>query len=549
MRQPTLRALSRQTAHVAPFSLAIRHALPVYPLCWPAYRDPQAPGAPSSAPTSQQRRRACPREDSAAHRLDTHTVHLGSDRGKRPKRSDFAFWKRNVNMPTSFTAGSGPRDLVTIATQLPQQRKRPDLRAEAVAATKLSRVLASDPSGAPTCALDIALGLCHAGTAGLSLLRPDRADGMTVRWELVRGALASYEGIDVARTDSPCGLCLDAGTTVLVSQPTRAFAWLEDTRPAIVKTLIAPLLDETGDVHGTLWIAHHVPDSRCTSDDVRILEQLAQQLVLALRLQERARDRERAYPMLQAPHHDVEEKRIGRPRAEAAERGTTHALLFKDAIIDEVNHRTKNTLHAASAILAMQANATASMEVRRALLDGHARLQLLAQVHALLCIEPNDTQSIFMPQLLQAVCDALARSFGQICPGVRLEVSCAPISLPADDATAIALLANEAVTNSYKHAFANQSSGGIAVQLHSCAGQALVLRISDTGTGANLMNNKHGMGLKLMRLLSAQVGGVLDVASPAAEGGSTVTLKLDRATTPDNRCPPKPHDRDRVLVS
>lgn len=366
---------------------------------------------------------------------------------------------------------------------------------------------------------------------------------MTVGWALVRGALASYEGIDATRTNSPCGLCLDAGATILVSRPARVFAWLENTHPTIIQTLIAPLLDDTGSVRGTLWIAHHEPDSRCTCDDVRILEQLAQQLMLALRLQEHAKDRERAFTVwqsLQAAQqallsHDVEEEHIRRIQAEAAERESARALLFKDAMIDEVNHRTKNTLQVASALLTMQANATSSMEARGALLDGHARLQLLAKVHALLCVEPNSTQTVLMPQLLRAVCDALESSFGHTCPGVRLEVSCDPISLPADDAIAIAMLSNEVITNSYKHAFANQSSGEITVQLHGSSEHALVLQICDSGTGAHVTDGKHGMGLKLMRLLSSQLGGVLDVASPAGAGGTTVTLKLDRTA-----------DRERV---
>ncbi len=446
-----------------------------------------------------------------------------------------------MNTPTSFSAESRPRDLVTIATQLPRVDSRPDLQAEAIASIKVARVLASDPSAALPCVLEIARGLCHAGTAGLTMFRPDRADGMTVRWELVRGALAPYEGIDAMRTDSPCGLCLDAGTTVLISRPTRAFAWLEDTHPAIIETLIAPLLDETGYVRGTLWIAHHQPDSRCTWDDVRILEQLAQQLMLALRLQEHAKDRERASTVSQSVlvaqqallSHDVEEERIRRIQAEAAERETARALLFKDAMIDEVNHRTKNTLQVASALLAMQANATSSVDVRRALLDGHARLRLLAKVHGLLCIESNSTQSVLMPQLLRAVGDALESSFGHTCPGVRLEVLCDPISLPAEDAIAIALLSNEAITNSYKHAFANPCSGQITVRLHCSSEHGMVLRISDTGTGANLTRSKHGMGLKLMRLLAAQLRGALDIASTSAEGGTNVILKLARATDCD----------------
>ncbi len=442
-----------------------------------------------------------------------------------------------MNTPTHFGASPRPCDFVTIATQLPRRREKPDLRAEAAASAKLWRMLASDPSAALSGVLGIARDLCHAGTAGLSLLRKDRTDGMTMRWELVVGALALYEGIDAPRTNSPCGLCLDAGTTILVSRPSHAFAWLEGTHPPIMETLIVPLQDETGYAHGTLWVAHHGPNVCCTGDDARILEQLAQQLVLALRLQEHARDRERAFTVLQSVQvaqqallsHDVDQERTRRVQAEAAARETGRALLFKETMIDEVNHRTKNTLQAASALLAMQANATPLVQVRRALLDSHARLQLLAQVHALLCIEPNDTQSVFMPRLLQAVCDALERSFGQTSPGVRLEVSCDPISLPAEDAIAIALLSNEVVTNSYKHAFANQSSGQITVQLHCSSEHAMILQISDTGSGAKRTESEHGMGLKLMRLLSAQVRGALDVASPAADGGTTVTLKVARA--------------------
>lgn len=230
-------------------------------------------------------------------------------------------------------------------------------------------------------------------------------------------------------------------------------------------------------------------------------------------------------------------KHNGAADATDRERETGRALLFKEALINEVNHRAKNTLQTAATLLTMQANASSSAEVRRALLDGHARLQLLAEVHASLCIEHNSTQTVFMPRLLQTVCNALARSFGNTCPGVRLEVSCDPISLPADNALAIALLSNEAVTNSYKHAFANQSSGQITLQLHCSSEHAIVLQIADTGTSANLGDSKHGMGLKLMRILSAQVHGALDVSASAGGVGTQITLKIDHATKGD-RCPP-----------
>jgi two-component sensor histidine kinase len=211
---------------------------------------------------------------------------------------------------------------------------------------------------------------------------------------------------------------------------------------------------------------------------------------------------------------------------EAAMQEALRALLIKDALINEVNHRTKNTLQVTSSLLSRQAHAAQSVEVRRALLDAHARLHLLALVHSMLCMEPNDSQSIFMPRLLQGVCDALAGSFGHM--DVRLAVTCDPVSLPTDVAIPLALLSNEAVTNAYKHAFVGQASAQIRLQLRHCAEHAMVLRIRDNGTGIKLAQSSHGMGLKLMQLLAVQLDGVLDSTCPAT-GGTEITLTVPLA--------------------
>ncbi len=82
--------------------------------------------------------------------------------------------------------------------------------------------------------------------------------------------------------------------------------------------------------------------------------------------------------------HDLAEERDLREHAEACESESRRALVFKDAMLDEVNHRAKNTLQTAGSLLSLQASATSSAQVRMALLDSYARLQLLAKVHELL---------------------------------------------------------------------------------------------------------------------------------------------------------------------
>lgn len=123
---------------------------------------------------------------------------------------------------------------------------------------------------------------------GLSLLRDDGTGQTIVRWAAISGALAAHEGTDTPRASSPCGLCLDAGATIRVSRPQRAFTSLRDMQPAIVEDLIVPLYDNASKPLGTLWIAHHDSRSHFCSDDARIAEQLAAQSVLALTLLERS---------------------------------------------------------------------------------------------------------------------------------------------------------------------------------------------------------------------------------------------------------------------
>ena len=443
-----------------------------------------------------------------------------------------------MNIVTRLHAADRPPDLTMITTTLPRPKSLPNLRLEAVAWRQLSEAMAADPSAALSCALDLALALCHAGTAGLSLLERNAANGATtVRWGRVRGALAPDQGIDAPLSNSPCGLCLDASATILVSRPAQTFAWLDDIQPAICELLIAPLQDSAGRVEGTLWIAHHDGRSRCSADDARILEQLAQQVVLALRLQEQARDREHALNVLQSFQaaqqallsHDLSLERTHRQQAEAAEREARRELTFKEAMVEEVNHRTKNTMLAAAGLLSVHARSAASEEVRRALLDSRDRLQLLADVHATISTGLDHSQTVAMPQLLQTLCNALRRSFGSAYSGVNLELTSDPIALPVEDAIAIALLSNETVTNAYKHAFATESAGQISVRLHRSPEHALVLRIADSGVGADLAHAQGGMGLKLIRSLAAQLRGTLELEGSSGATGTRITVTMGDA--------------------
>jgi two-component sensor histidine kinase len=441
-----------------------------------------------------------------------------------------------VNTAAIADAAIRPPNLLTERALLRRPNRAPNLQAEAVAFCELSKILADDPCVALRQFPAIALRLCNAGTAGLSLLRRNAGGQTTVHWEVVSGALALHEGADTPRDSSPCGLCLDAGATILVSRPERAFTYLRETHPTIVEDLIVPLYDSARKPLGTFWVAHHDSTARFCADDARIVEQLAAQVVLALKLLEQAREHRYALALLESHQlaqrnllvHDLAEERSRREQAEASESGMRQALAFKEAVIHEVHHRAKNTLQIAASLLSVHARAGVSADVRLALQESHERLHVLAKVHELLYASADSAQEIMMPTLLQAMADALRQGFSQMSGRVRLHVTSDPIALSPDDAIAMALVANEVMTNAYKHAFPDGTCGEIAISLRRAPENTLILQITDNGIGMRSGNDESGLGLKLIRTFATQLRGTLAFARPLDAAGTAVTLTIRR---------------------
>ena len=159
----------------------------------------------------------------------------------------------------------------------------PDLQREAEAFRELSGLCVHDPSAAVQRFLEIAVELCGAGSAGLSMLA-ERDGAQVFTWDVLAGVYAPHVGGTTPRNFSPCGLCLDRGATIVVARPARVFDYFKAVQPAITEALVVPLYDNNREPLGTLWIVHHDEARRFCANDVRIMEQLAPQLVLALKL-------------------------------------------------------------------------------------------------------------------------------------------------------------------------------------------------------------------------------------------------------------------------
>jgi signal transduction histidine kinase/ActR/RegA family two-component response regulator len=175
----------------------------------------------------------------------------------------------------------------TIVTQLLVDRPPSGSRidAEHAALVSLVRQAANDPVGLLQCLVDLAVELCEAGSAGVSLLQPDAdADDVVFRWVAMAGAYRGYVGGTTPRSFSPCGVCLSRDAPQLYRYPSRVFTYLSKAEPAIVEGLVIPLRTAAG-VLGTIWVVTHDETRVFTARELAVMTTLADFASTALALQ------------------------------------------------------------------------------------------------------------------------------------------------------------------------------------------------------------------------------------------------------------------------
>ena len=190
-----------------------------------------------------------------------------------------------------------------------------------------------------------------------------------------------------------------------------------------------------------------------------------------------------------------------------------HASLIKahaahqaaDLLLQEMSHRVKNKFAMISSIIGLQAR-NSSPEVRRALDDVAARVNVMATVHNYLQLSRHDGQ-IDMSEYLPSLCEALRDALCGPRP-ITLTVRAIPERLPADKALTTGLIVNELVTNAFKYAFDADRPGKVQIEL-TRSDNSLELAVTDNGRGFTTVN-QTGLGTRLVTVLAAQLGGEAD---------------------------------------
>lgn len=155
------------------------------------------------------------------------------------------------------------------------------------------------------------------------------------------------------------------------------------------------------------------------------------------------------------------------------------ALEAQTMLLHEVDHRVKNNLQLVSSLILMQTRQMDDPAIRESLRAMQERIEALGTVHHLL-YHADDVRQLSAADLVREITLGLVASSGRKDISTNLELD--DLVVHAEQATPIALIVNELVTNALKHAFPDDRGGQISVRVRG-RGNGLLLEVADDGIG------------------------------------------------------------------
>jgi two-component sensor histidine kinase len=199
-----------------------------------------------------------------------------------------------------------------------------------------------------------------------------------------------------------------------------------------------------------------------------------------------------------------------------------HASLSqRESLYRELTHRMKNHLHVMASLIRLDARDMTLTAADLAERMG-ARLQSLAAVYDGMTGAERG-EEIEARGFVQAIC----RPYASDAVAVDIEVEPGDTALTPEQAAPLGMLVNEAVCNSFKHAFP-EDKGHIWVKLGRHGVEGLHVEIVDDGVGWKPpAEERQTQGLALMRALAEQLNGAFSLADRPG-GGARVIVDLPR---------------------
>lgn len=205
------------------------------------------------------------------------------------------------------------------------------------------------------------------------------------------------------------------------------------------------------------------------------------------------------------------------------------ALSEKQVLLQEIHHRVKNNLAVVSGLLQLQLMDSDCEVFRKTLTKSVTRISSMALIHEQLYKSESLTHLDFKDYASELIHHLQKTINRDNSINIQMDID-PPVILNVNQAVPCALILNELITNSIKHAFSEKRSGRtIDIKMTEKQG-SVYLEVRDNGKGFSndLLNDNSSMGITILKALVTQLKG--DFIS-TNKNGAFVSLTFDKRET------------------
>lgn len=189
-------------------------------------------------------------------------------------------------------------------------------------------------------------------------------------------------------------------------------------------------------------------------------------------------------------------------------------LVLKSVAISEIHHRIKNNLQTIASLLKLQSRRIDDQEAKEAFNESISRVLSIATTHNVLA--ENGVDSIDIISMLNRLKDCFMDNNPLTCGNVKFYLEGGDsFPIDSDKATSVAIVVNEVVQNTLKHAFHGMDNGEISIKKIHRGSSYSNITISDNGNGYDVHTEKpSSLGYKIIqRIIEDKMKGRLTVKS------------------------------------
>lgn len=179
----------------------------------------------------------------------------------------------------------------------------------------------------------------------------------------------------------------------------------------------------------------------------------------------------------------------------------------KELLMKEIHHRVKNNLTVISSLLNLQSHYIHDKETLDIFRESQNRARSMALIHEKL-YKSNDLRKITFGEYLRNLTEQLFYSYN-ISPRINLNMEIENLDVDINTSVPLALIVNEIISNSLKHAFEGQNTGNVSIKFYKKADEYELI-IEDDGIGFpdDLdFKNINSLGIQIVNSLTNQLNG------------------------------------------